>query len=197
MSAPFLPPTPDFSSPLHPAPSEDMSIQFAENFLRNSGLFFYCESEEDFFDQLFVFKKENNINNFFVWEANLQKILYHAGIDYLPDEENFISNAEAGLTTCEALITRTGSILISSASASGRRLNIYPAMHVVVATASQLVADIKDGLQVVRERHKNNFPSMLSLVSGPSRTADIEKTLVQGAHGPKQLVLFLIDDIPH
>ncbi|WP_114778389.1 LutC/YkgG family protein [Botryobacter ruber] len=197
LSAPFLPPTPDFTSPLHPAPSEDTSIQFAENFLRNSGLFFYCESEEDFFDQLFVFKKENNINNFFVWEPNLQKILYHAGIDFLHDEENFIADAEAGLTTCEALITRTGSILISSANSSGRRLNIYPAMHIVVATASQLVPDIKDGLQLVRERHKDNFPSMLSLVSGPSRTADIEKTLVQGAHGPKQLVLFLIDDIPH
>jgi L-lactate dehydrogenase complex protein LldG len=38
---------------------------------------------------------------------------------------------------------------------------------------------------------------MLSLISGPSRTADIEKTLVMGAHGPKEFILFLIDDTPH
>ncbi|MCC9165997.1 LutC/YkgG family protein [Pontibacter harenae] len=196
-SAPFLPPTPDFTSPLHPELTDDMSILFAESFVRNSGTFIYCENEEDFFDQLFTYKKEQNLENLFVWEQNLQNILYHAGIDYKADEENFIQKADAGLTTCEALITRTGSILISSANAGGRRLSIYPATHIVVAKASQLVPDIKDGLLIVKNRHKERYPSMVSLVSGPSRTADIEKTLVMGAHGPRQLVLFLIDDLPH
>ncbi|MCC9137302.1 lactate utilization protein C [Pontibacter silvestris] len=197
-SAPFLPPTPDFTSPLHPPIDiEDLSVIFAEAFVRNSGTFLYCENEEDFFDQLYAFKKEQNIQHFFVWEPNLQTILYHAGIDFAGGEENFVQNAEAALTTCEALITRTGSILVSSANAGGRRLSVYPAVHLVVAKASQLVPDIKDGLQKVRNRYKENFPSMVSLVSGPSRTADIEKTLVMGAHGPKQLVLFLIDDLPH
>ncbi|QCR25193.1 lactate utilization protein [Pontibacter sp. SGAir0037] len=197
-SAPFLPPTPDFTTGLHLAiPTEEMSVVFAQNFLNNSGTFFYCESEEDFFDQLYVFKKEQNIQHLFVWEPNLQNILYQAGIDYIDNDENFVRDAEAGLTTCEALITRTGSVLVSSARAGGRRLSIYPATHLVVAKASQLVHDIKDGLQLIRDKYKNNFPSMISLVSGPSRTADIEKTLVMGAHGPKQLVLFLIDDLPH
>ncbi len=195
-SAPFLPPTPDFTSPLHAAPSEDMSVEFAQKFIANAGMFFYCESEEDFFDQLFVFKKEQNIQHLFVWEPNLQHILYQAGIDFTANDDTFVQDAEAGLTTCEALITRTGSLLVSSANAGGRRLGIYPATHIVVAKASQLVADIKDGLQIVRDKYEN-FPSMVSLVSGPSRTADIEKTLVMGAHGPKQLALFLIDDLPH
>jgi len=196
-SAPFLPPTPDFVNSVHPAPVDDMSVVFVQNFINNSGTFFYCESEEDFFDQLFAFKREQNLQHLFVWEPNLQHILYHAGIDYTESEDGFINQAEASLTGCEALITRTGSILISSANAGGRRLSIYPAMHIVVAKASQLVPDIKDGLQLVRDKYKQQFPSMVSLVSGPSRTADIEKTLVMGAHGPKQLVLFLIDDLPH
>ena len=196
-SAPFLPPTPDFSSPLHQAPSEDLSVQFAEAFIRNSGLFVYCENEEDFFDQLFALKREQNIQHLFVWEPNLQNILYQAGIEFLGNEDDFIQQAQASLTTCEALITRTGSILVSSANAGGRRLSVYPETHMVVAKASQLVPDIRDGLQLVRDKYQDNFPSMVSMVSGPSRTADIEKTLVMGAHGPKQLVLFLIDDLPH
>lgn len=197
-SAPFLPPTPDFSSPLHqPVQLEDMSIVFAENFIKTAGIFVYCENEEDFFDQLYVYKKEQNLQHLCIWEPNLQRAVHQAGIDFIADEENFVQSIEASLTTCEALITRTGSILVSSANAGGRRLSIYPTTHMVIAKASQLVPDIKDGLQRVRDKHKENFPSMISLVSGPSRTADIEKTLVMGAHGPKQLVLFLIDDLPH
>ena len=197
MSAPFLPPTPDFVTSVHPIPVEDMSVDFVQNFINNSGTFFYCESEEDFFDQLYSFKREQNIQQLFVWEPNLQHILYHAGIEFTESEDAFIQQAEASLTSCESLITRTGSILISSANAGGRRLSIYPAMHIVVAKATQLVPDIKDGLQLLRDKYTQSFPSMVSLVSGPSRTADIEKTLVMGAHGPKQLVLFLIDDLPH
>jgi L-lactate dehydrogenase complex protein LldG len=195
--APFMPPIPDFTTSLYPEPADDLSIVFATNFVKNSGSFIYCESEEDFFDQLFLLKKEKGINHLFVWEPELKSKLHAAGIVFTEDETNFLKNAEAGLTTCEALIARTGSILVSSTSGSGRRLSVYPEKHLVVAYARQLHADIKDGLAFVREKYQPQFPSMLSLVSGPSRTADIEKTLVMGAHGPKEFILFLIDDTPH
>ncbi|GAB3827976.1 hypothetical protein GCM10028895_40900 [Pontibacter rugosus] len=197
-SAPFLPPTPDFTSPLHPVVlREDLSLVFAEMFIKNAGVFIYCDDQEDFFDQLYVYKKEQNLQHLCVWETNLQGALQQAGIEIVTDEENFIQGVEASLTTCEALVARTGSVMVSSANTGGRRLSIYPSTHMVVANASQLVPDIKDALQRVRNKYKENLPSMVSLVSGPSRTADIEKTLVMGAHGPKQLVLFLIDDLPH
>ena len=64
----------------------------------------------------------------------------------------------------------------------------------VVARASQLVPDIRTGLEQVQEKYKEQPPSRVSFHTGPSRTADIEKTLVKGAHGPKELILFLIDD---
>jgi L-lactate dehydrogenase complex protein LldG len=195
--APFMPPVPDFTAPLHPQPADDLSIIFATNFVKNSGTFIYCESEEDFYDQLFLFKKEKGINQLFVWEPELKNKLHAAGIVFNEDETNFIKNAEASLTTCEALIARTGSILVSSTTRSGRRLSIYPEKHIVVAYAGQLYDDIKQGLAFVRDKYHPSFPSMLSLVSGPSRTADIEKTLVMGAHGPKEFILFLIDDTPH
>jgi len=192
--APFVPSTPNFTAPIHPEFIDDLSITFATNFVKNLGTFIYCESEEDFYDQLFLYKKEKAVNYLFVWEQDLKEKLHAAGIVFNDDETNFLKQANAGLTTCEALIARTGSILVSGASESGRRLSIYPEKHIVVAYASQLQADIKDGLALVQEKYGADFPSMLSLVSGPSRTADIEKTLVMGAHGPKELILFLIDD---
>ncbi|MBC7447901.1 MAG: LUD domain-containing protein, partial [Hymenobacteraceae bacterium] len=62
------------------------------------------------------------------------------------------------------------------------------------AHCSQVVADIRPALELMQRRYGRRLPSMLSLITGPSRTADIEKTLVLGAHGPRQLVVFLLDD---
>ena len=91
-------------------------------------------------------------------------------------------------------MARTGSVLVSAGSASGRRLSIYPDQHLVLARASQIVPDIGDALKRLQDGYDNKLPSMISLTTGPSRTADIEKTLVLGAHGPRRLTLFLLED---
>ena len=54
--------------------------------------------------------------------------------------------------------------------------------------------DLKDGFKLIKNKYGTQIPSMISTITGPSRTADIEKTLVLGAHGPKELFVFLIDD---
>jgi L-lactate dehydrogenase complex protein LldG len=54
--------------------------------------------------------------------------------------------------------------------------------------------DLKDSFSLIKKKYGTNLPSMLSVITGPSRTADIEKTLVLGAHGPKDLYVFLLDD---
>ncbi|MFW5758527.1 MAG: LutC/YkgG family protein [Bacteroidota bacterium] len=98
------------------------------------------------------------------------------------------------ITGCEYLIARTGSIMTSSALGGGRKSYIYPSVHIVFARRSQLVFDLKDAFARLKDKYKNNgLPSMISLITGPSRTADIEKTLVMGAHGPEQLFVFFLD----
>ena len=59
---------------------------------------------------------------------------------------------------------------------------------------SQLVYDIEDGLNRIKANYKDNLPSLITLATGPSRTADIEKTLVVGVHGPKEVYCFVVDD---
>ncbi len=99
---------------------------------------------------------------------------------------------DAGLSSCELLVAQTGSILVSSRLSGGRGLSILPHVHVVVATISQIVGTLGDALEATKARHGGQLPSMLSFITGPSRTGDIERILVLGAHGPKELHVILI-----
>jgi L-lactate dehydrogenase complex protein LldG len=98
--------------------------------------------------------------------------------------------SQATVTTAEALVAQTGSLLVTSARA-GRGASAVAPVHIVYATASQIVPDIETALTLVQERGLHEKASYVGLISGSSRTADIEKILVQGAHGPRRLVLIL------
>jgi len=188
-------PKPDFQAGIYAEPSiEDLAILFAENLRAIQGNFCFCEDEKDFLLNLMALIDQKKTKEVFVWEKELQNILDLSQIPYQRNDENF-EKALIGITTCEYLVAKEGGILVSSRQKSGRRLSIYPPIHIVVAFSSQIVYDVSIALQKVREKYKNKFPSMLSFINGPSRTADIEKTLVLGAHGPKELHVFLIDDI--
>jgi L-lactate dehydrogenase complex protein LldG len=105
---------------------------------------------------------------------------------------NDLESCDAGLTECESLIAQTGSVLVSAISAGGRALSVLPPHHIVLARRNQMVTDLTVALQQAQEKFKNNFPSFLSFITGPSRTGDIERILVLGAHGPKKLTILLL-----
>jgi L-lactate dehydrogenase complex protein LldG len=107
-------------------------------------------------------------------------------------DKNALEGCEAGITACEAAVAQTGSILVSSGSCGGRALSILPHVHVVICGVEQVVGTLGDAFEMVRERHAGRLPSMLSFITGPSRTGDIERILVLGAHGPKELVVLLV-----
>ncbi len=190
-----LPPRPDFTVPVHPPlAADDSVVAFAESFRRVGGEFYYCESLAELARQVADYQQRQQMGAPYVWEPAMQALLRAAGIPFRADEADFIGQADLGLTSCEALVARTGSVLVSAATASGRRLSIYPDQHLVLARPSQVVAEIGAALRGVQDRYGARLPSMISLTSGPSRTADIEKTLVLGAHGPRRLALFLLED---
>jgi len=103
-----------------------------------------------------------------------------------------LERCDAGITACDALVAQTGSILVSTASAGGRALSVLPPHHVVIARAGQMVPYLASALRQARERYAPNWPSSLSFITGPSRTGDIERILVLGAHGPKRLTVFIL-----
>ena len=82
---------------------------------------------------------------------------------------------------------------MSAGQESGRTVSVYAPVHICIACSSQLVYDIREGLEFLQDKYKNKLPSLITLATGPSRTADIEKTLVVGVHGPKDVYVFLIE----
>ena len=182
----------DTTSSVYQQPAESLDIIFAEHFTAIQGNFIYCEDEKNFIDQLNSLSEKNNWQNLYAWEFILQDLLQKNLFKRLRVGKG-LEKADAGITTCECLVARTGSILVSSKKESGRTLSVSPPVHIVVAYNSQLCYDLKEAIQYVMEKYSGNLPSMISLASGPSRTADIEKTLVLGAHGPKEVYVFYID----
>ncbi|WP_372340060.1 LutC/YkgG family protein [Parapedobacter lycopersici] len=186
-------PYPSFEeTPLYPEDEESIDIRFARQFTAVAGQFVYCEDELQLIENLVLLAEKEKLRKMYAWEPHIQELLARYDFPVYVTDQDF-ADAEAGITACEALVARSGSILVSNGNAAGRRLGIYPHIHIVIAFTSQLVWDIKDGLALVTQRYGDRLPSMINLITGPSRTADIEKTLVMGAHGPKNLYLFLLE----
>jgi len=170
---------------------QELEIEFAEKFTGLLGKFIFCLNEQEMagkFEQL-VNKRE--WKNIYCREDKLAKMLSGNGLPELSRVD--LENCDAGITGCELLIARTGSIVMSAAQQSGRTVSVYSPIHLCIAYMDQLVYDIREGLQLLKEKYKNNLPSLITFATGPSRTADIEKTLVVGVHGPKEVYVFLID----
>lgn len=170
---------------------QDLEIEFAEQFTKLQGKFVFCIDHKELVEQLNALVAAQGWTTIFCREEKLRKTL---------EEHNFkdtstknLGECDAAVTTCETLIARTGSIVLSSASQSGRTVSVYAPVHICIAYTDQLVYDIRDGLLALKEKYHQQLPSLITFATGPSRTADIEKTLVVGVHGPKQVYLFLVD----
>jgi len=95
-----------------------------------------------------------------------------------------------GISRADFLIARTGSVVLNSVSGGGRRLSVLPPAHIVVAEQKQLLPSLDFAFELMQKTEGNW--SFATIISGPSRTSDIEKQLVLGAHGPKRLIVILI-----
>lgn len=188
-------PKADHDKPLYQAMEDTEDIHFAQELTAAGGMFIYCSDEGELIENIHLLMKEKDIPELFVGEPTIKELMEAGRIPYVTGEDHF-AVAKAGATSCEYLLARTGSIMVSSAQGSGRRMMVFPESHIVIAFASQLVPDLKDALGGLKKKYPDGLPSMISVITGPSRTADIEKTLVMGAHGPRQLFVFLLEDRP-
>jgi L-lactate dehydrogenase complex protein LldG len=105
-----------------------------------------------------------------------------------------LEKASVGITGCDALVAQTGSILLTARSAGGRALSVLPPHHIVIAKTSQVVPDLPGAFDLLYARYGENYPSFTTFITGPSRTGDIERILVLGAHGPRILTVILLSD---
>lgn len=183
----------DQESSVYQEITEPLDVTFAESLVRIGGKFVYCESVDEFIGILKSFILEKDWGVLFCQDPHIHELLQSSGIPFEMKTEA-LTEARIGITRCEYLIARLGSVMVSSRQNPGRRIAGYPDTHLVLAYSSQLTPDLKQALAGIKKKYRDNYPSMISIITGPSRTADIEKTLVMGAHGPRELYVFLIDD---
>jgi L-lactate dehydrogenase complex protein LldG len=107
-------------------------------------------------------------------------------------DKEALEACDAGFTECESLIAQTGSVCITGRSSGGRALSVLPPHHIAIASKDQVVTDLAAAYELLAQKYQGNYPSFLSFITGPSRTGDIERILVLGAHGPKRLTVLLV-----
>ena len=165
---------------------EDPAIVFAEEFTKLQGKFAFCADNEDLKLQLQELIVARNWTKIFFKEDGIAKLFNVASYDDL-------AACDVSVTGCECLVARTGTIVMSAAQQSGRTASVYAPIHICIAYSNQMMFDLKDALLHIKNKYVGNMPSLITFASGPSRTADIEKTLVTGVHGPKEVYCFLVE----
>lgn len=172
---------------LFPPSEKELDILFAEEFTGLQGKFAFCFHREDAAKQVAELIEQRK------WS----KIYFPKELKpFLPENAVSISveECEVAFTACHYLVARTGTIVLSSALPQGRTASAYAPVHVCIANTSQLVYDTREAIAGLKAQYGNRLPSFITFAAGPSRTIDIEKTMVVGVHGPCEVFLFLIDE---
>ena len=190
-STPIPFPASEGSSSVFLPSTEELEVQFAEEFSKLQGKFLFCLDEAEVAARLVSLFTHKEWTRIYCSETSLHKLLMVGGIPLTPELQ--LKDCDVSITTCECLVARTGTIVLSAAKQNGRTASIYAPIHICIAYPDQLVYDLRDALKFIKEKYQQKIPSLISFATGPSRTADIEKTLVVGVRGPKEVYVFLVD----
>jgi L-lactate dehydrogenase complex protein LldG len=107
-------------------------------------------------------------------------------------KDSLFSTVDAGFTVARSGIAATGTLVLAPDAGTPRTVSLVPPLHVALVYASTLHADLHSAMHA--EGWSAGMPSNLVLVSGPSKTSDIQQTLAYGAHGPRALWVVIVDD---
>lgn len=172
-------------------PAEEV---FAENFIKLGGKFVYCDSEQEFVHNIHMLYDSMGWRQLYCSDEKLLQLFQQSLMDEVVLKADITdSSADACITGCEYLVARTGSVFLSSKQNLGRTSTVFYPVHIIVAYVGQIATDIQDGLDMLKKKYGTAMPSMINLNTGPSRTADIEKTLVVGVHGPGEVYCFYVN----
>ena len=171
-----------------------------------SAVFHRVEKKEQFPGILVGILEKHGARSALVWEHPLLEalgvggLLRGAAVEVLAPTgaEGFVgqvAGADLGITAAECAIVESGALMVRASQGWPRAASLLPPVHVAILTARQRLRTVGDLVPLWRQwlSSQGRLPSGIHLITGPSRTADIELTLVLGAHGPKVLHVVALD----
>jgi len=117
-------------------------------------------------------------------DLNTQSIAYSDN----PPNAHDVFSFDVGISTAQAAIAETGTLILDSASERHRLVSLVPPVHIAIVNASAIVETLSDALSLLQ---KKEISPAITFITGPSRTADIELTLAIGVHGPQELYVIV------
>jgi L-lactate dehydrogenase complex protein LldG len=194
------------------APQDDLAAQFAAELARLEGYPHRCSDDEEALDTIRDILQQHNAASVIAWDrdqiglAGLDALLNGLGVStidgrvaYTGDERaarlQALEPAQVCISGADVGIAESGSLLLLSGGGRGRMASLLAPVHIAVLRAEQLVRGLGEALaRIQAQRGPDVFAdaSNLTLITGPSRTADIELTLTLGVHGPREIHVVLI-----
>jgi L-lactate dehydrogenase complex protein LldF len=175
-------------------PNQSLSQRFAHELESLGGHVVFCQAE-NVGSAVLSLLQDRQVKTLLSWDdqhggflTDMVKAIRAAGIEvaHSPDPQ-----AQAGLTGARAAAAETGSVLVQSGPGMPLTASLLPEIHLVVLYEDQIMSSVAEVLSLIDST--SPYPAALALISGPSRTADIEMALTIGVHGPREIHVFCIN----
>lgn len=198
---PTLPPLPHLSMS-----QEELIETFVRNLQEQSAEVHRVKDREELRSTLATVIEANNLTRICVSEDDFMKSLAFSSLSHdsslsfikpsdFKDKNTYkeaVFHVDAGLTSIDFAVAESGTLIIRHCKENARLLSLAPLVHLAVVRQTTLVPVYETAIKRLSQTH--GFPSQLTFITGPSMTADIMATPFRGMHGPRRLVVFLLDD---
>jgi L-lactate dehydrogenase complex protein LldG len=185
------------------AGDEDLAARFTAEVERVKGVVHPAGSEADALRILRELLAAKQVKRATMWDQEhidlpgIEPALSEMNITRIQSSNEDVATADAGITGCDWAIAATGTLVLSSGGGKPRMASLLPPVHIAIVPTRKLVPRLEDYIAAQRAGRLGVFrrSSAITLITGCSRTSDIEMHPVFGVHGPLELHVILIDDL--
>jgi L-lactate dehydrogenase complex protein LldG len=194
---------------------DSLRARFQEEFERVSGELLLCSHESAALDSIRGFIEKEGFQSVVVSQheicqrlklverlsAALPQVRFLA--EHIDSEDSYeraqlkeqIARVPLSITGVDYLIADTGTLVTIAHPQASRQISLLPTVHMVLATPDQIRSNMIELIEEIQQKYGESLPgSAITLITGPSRTADIEKVLIKGVHGPTRLVAMIVEE---
>ena len=171
--------------------NEIPEVYFAHQLEQAGGRFIYCKDVIELMINLKHILIPHH-DTVYANEPNIEHFLKESGINFLNYEQG-LRAASAAITLCECLVARFGTIVLSSRQLTGRKAHTLAQTHIVIAFRGQVISELSTAFQFLQNKYGKSMPSMLTFITGPSRTDAMQGDFTYGVNGAANLYVLYLD----